>query len=992
MKNLKRIACLVLAVAVVCSLGIVAFAASEDPYSVATADVKGAQFPDVTAANHEEAIYALVALGVFEGYPDGQFKADRIIDRDEFAKIVFYFCGNDEKDLPYFANLKSQFPDVYEGYWAEGYINFAASNGYVIGYPDGTFKPDNKLTMQEAVTVLLRVLGYTDDLKGVWPNDYNRKAVDIGLTKYVDYIGGAPASRDTVASLSYQALDCYKVTYIADKTAANTGYLSGGGAALLGTLYTELKDLAKTYSAQIAAGVNTFSPYIDTALKAISMYGVDDEQYAYMYGRTNEGYYVYYDLLKAAFGATKAAVHYEFPEYSSRLDDQYGDDLIESYGWYVDDSLPMKGKGQLGVSYYPAVVTNIAGALGANVSYADELVFDSPLASTYYLVGGDLTDLGDTDGTLLYNAKGEVIMASTMGRAASRLTADFKAPFYSNYALGGDYYDLHQYDCFAIFGSAKQNRQGVTTITAYHETEHDLFPGQYTAADLATMLFYNMTIGKFITVDELAAGDVIYEAGGVGSTGDYDGVQLFLVYNASKGQFTEFTGSYPNHIGDVTIAGQAYAYDGDAHDSFVSLNGLGYDDLDFFTFANSKSWIGKEVTYVPQYKSTNLAYMNFGSTAVNYDLGVILGFTYGSDYQEARQGVWHSVRTYTGVEVLNEKGEKVSYEFVKPFLSVYNSIGSIGDLVTLKLNADGKVDNVLKGIYSDFCLQPTSIEGPGSGLGTVPGGYFVDFLPTSRVSSMIKCNAALGRVEVFAGARHDIYTLASDAVIYMLTKDNLGKFVDAKVVSAADFLATASYQCNQLAVYKYAPNGNTINGLYLVNAVSADQKAVAIVTKASTKLIDGEPCYVLGTADAELLTVDATGSRELANAGVPSFIGYKTNSDGKVFDVVPIVHQAGEYTIIADVDIAGLLGAGYEMEYGQFADIYTTSVVDEYGQTLFMGEGVQFFDFTKNAATDITKIVEINNGTGAAATDLIYIYNAISHELAYVFVANLRVY
>ena len=115
MKNLKRIACLVLAVAVVCSLGIVAFAASEDPYSVATADVKGAQFPDVTAANHEEAIYALVALGVFEGYPDGQFKADRIIDRDEFAKIVFYFCGKNEKDLPYFASLKSQFPDVYEG-------------------------------------------------------------------------------------------------------------------------------------------------------------------------------------------------------------------------------------------------------------------------------------------------------------------------------------------------------------------------------------------------------------------------------------------------------------------------------------------------------------------------------------------------------------------------------------------------------------------------------------------------------------------------------------------------------------------------------------------------------------------------------------------------------------------------------------------------------------------------------------------------------------
>ncbi len=108
-------------------------------------------FPDVLADRwSSKHIATLAACSVLEGYPDGTFNPGAPITRAELATIAARF--DELESLDYNA-----FPDV-EGHWAEKYINSAAAKGWVDGYPDGTFKPDQYITRAEFVTLVNRVL------------------------------------------------------------------------------------------------------------------------------------------------------------------------------------------------------------------------------------------------------------------------------------------------------------------------------------------------------------------------------------------------------------------------------------------------------------------------------------------------------------------------------------------------------------------------------------------------------------------------------------------------------------------------------------------------------------------------------------------------------------------------------------------------------------------------------------------------------------------
>jgi len=130
------------------------------------------RYPDV----HEDdwyyvAICTLTNGGLIEGYPDGTFKPDNPITRAELATII---CRFDEKygTLP----ITEGFEDV-EGHWAESYVEFAATRRYVVGYPDGTFRPDQPITRAETVTMVNRCLKRCVDEEGLiegyltWPDN-----------------------------------------------------------------------------------------------------------------------------------------------------------------------------------------------------------------------------------------------------------------------------------------------------------------------------------------------------------------------------------------------------------------------------------------------------------------------------------------------------------------------------------------------------------------------------------------------------------------------------------------------------------------------------------------------------------------------------------------------------------------------------------------------------------------------------------------------------
>ena len=94
-------------------------------------------------------------FGVITGYSDGSFRPDAPVTRAEFAAIASRF----EK----LTEGSKSFTDVPDTYWAARYINFAATRGWVTGYSDGTFKPENTITRAEVAAVTCRLLERSAD-------------------------------------------------------------------------------------------------------------------------------------------------------------------------------------------------------------------------------------------------------------------------------------------------------------------------------------------------------------------------------------------------------------------------------------------------------------------------------------------------------------------------------------------------------------------------------------------------------------------------------------------------------------------------------------------------------------------------------------------------------------------------------------------------------------------------------------------------------------
>ncbi|KAF5045832.1 S-layer homology domain protein [anaerobic digester metagenome] len=109
--------------------------------------------PFTDLENHgwsNRAISTLFNAGIIKGYPDGTFKPSDPISRAEFATIAAKF---DKLEL----GSTSKFTDIF-GHWAEKYITSSEIKGWIKGYPDLTFKPEQDITRAEAMTLINNVL------------------------------------------------------------------------------------------------------------------------------------------------------------------------------------------------------------------------------------------------------------------------------------------------------------------------------------------------------------------------------------------------------------------------------------------------------------------------------------------------------------------------------------------------------------------------------------------------------------------------------------------------------------------------------------------------------------------------------------------------------------------------------------------------------------------------------------------------------------------
>jgi len=190
---MKKFLALVLALAM--ALGTFSFAAAAPE--------------DVVGTEYENAVVRLVALGIIDGFPDGTYKPDQSVTRAEFSKIIVSALGIGE--AAQYAAGATKFPDVAADHWASGYINVAVDVGIIVGYPDGTFLPENQVTFAEAIKMIVAALGYTPkaEAMGGYPGGYLAVAAEEEITDGVNVVSSLAADRGAVAIMVDNSLDVY---------------------------------------------------------------------------------------------------------------------------------------------------------------------------------------------------------------------------------------------------------------------------------------------------------------------------------------------------------------------------------------------------------------------------------------------------------------------------------------------------------------------------------------------------------------------------------------------------------------------------------------------------------------------------------------------------------------------------------------------------------------------------------------------------------------
>ena len=211
MRNLKKV------ISSVAALAIVASSASAFAVS----------FPDVeTSASYANAVGALTALGVINGDDNGLFNPDNQVTRAEFTKMAVEALGEGDAAT---SQTTSQFTDAANTtvHWAAGYISQGVSDGFINGYDDTTFGPDDQVTYAQACKMLVAAIGYTTyaENQGGWPSGYVAQATTLGITAGVSATNDTNLTRAQVATLIYNAMDV--PLCVIDSWENNVNYATG---------------------------------------------------------------------------------------------------------------------------------------------------------------------------------------------------------------------------------------------------------------------------------------------------------------------------------------------------------------------------------------------------------------------------------------------------------------------------------------------------------------------------------------------------------------------------------------------------------------------------------------------------------------------------------------------------------------------------------------------------------------------------------------------
>lgn len=176
-----------------------------------------AYFPDVDNSNkYEEAISWANKYGIMIGDENGRFHPHNTVTRAEMAAIV---CRAFEFSTDTYGNAVPSFSDVPSSHWAYKYITKLAYLKILQGYSNGKFGPNDPVTYEQVLTMILRVnpeYKKIAESKGGYPDGYLSVAKSSFLLKNISSRKGDPFRREEVAQVLYNGNDVQDF-YLADE-------------------------------------------------------------------------------------------------------------------------------------------------------------------------------------------------------------------------------------------------------------------------------------------------------------------------------------------------------------------------------------------------------------------------------------------------------------------------------------------------------------------------------------------------------------------------------------------------------------------------------------------------------------------------------------------------------------------------------------------------------------------------------------------------------
>ena len=157
------------------------------------------------AVSQSTALETIQALGILAGDSQGNLNLSSAVTRAEFVTMMT--AASSYKDTVGSGYGVSLFKDVKSSHWASEYIRLAVEQNWMTGYTDGTFRPGRTITLEEACTALLRLLGYdASTLAGSFPTAQLSKAGAVRLLDNVTAKQGQTLTRQDCVTLFYHLL------------------------------------------------------------------------------------------------------------------------------------------------------------------------------------------------------------------------------------------------------------------------------------------------------------------------------------------------------------------------------------------------------------------------------------------------------------------------------------------------------------------------------------------------------------------------------------------------------------------------------------------------------------------------------------------------------------------------------------------------------------------------------------------------------------------